>query len=112
MTTNEERDSAGRHPGAPAWDGDLATVSPAGLDAHDEGLKSCIANLTVQYHVIDEWRVRTAEERSVDGFEKWVERLAVVRNERRRRENQIGSSEYLDLFSTSAFEEPWGSYKS
>lgn len=29
---NEERDTAGRAPGAPAWDGDLAALSPAGLD--------------------------------------------------------------------------------
>lgn len=112
MTTNEERDSAGRHPGAPAWDGDLSTVSPAGLEAHDKGLQSCIANLTVQYHVLDGWRVRTPEERSVDGFEKWVDRLAVVRNERRRRENRTGLSEYQGLFGTSAFEEPWSSYTS
>jgi hypothetical protein len=112
MITNEERDSAGRHPGAPAWDGDLTTLSPAGLEKHDNGLTACIANLTVLYHVFDGWRVRTPQERSADGFEKWVARLAVVRNERRRREDQIGLSEYLSLFGTSAFEEPWSSEKS
>ncbi|MCA4135495.1 hypothetical protein [Arthrobacter sp. M4] len=113
MITNEERDSAGRHPGAPAWDGDLTTLSPAGLEKHDNGLTACIANLTVLYGVLDSpaWRVRTPEERRADGFEKWVARLAVVRNERRRREDQIGISEYMSLFGTPAFEEPWSNDK-
>lgn len=111
MTTNEERDSAGRHPGAPAWDGDLDTVSPAGLAEHDNGLQSHIANLSVLYQVFDGWRVRTPEERSADGFEKWVERLVAVRNERRRRENQIGISEYMGLYGTPSFELPWSSDK-
>lgn len=112
MTTNEERDNAGRHPGAPAWDGDLATVSPSGLEEHDKGLQAHIANLTVHYHVFNGWRVSTSEERSGAGFEKWVDRLAVVRNERRQRENQTGLSEYQSLFGTPDFEQPWGNYKS
>lgn len=102
-----ERDNEGRLPGAPAWDGNLAAVSPSGLEEHDKGLQASIANLTVHYHVLDGWRVRTPQERSVDGFEKWVARLAVVRNERRRREEQVGLSEYMSLFGTEAWEQPW-----
>lgn len=106
---NEERDSAGRHPGAPAWDGSLATLSPAGLELHNNGLMAHIANLTVLYGVLDApaWRARTPEERRVDGFEKWVARLVAVRNERDRRERQIGLSEYLHLFGSPAWDQPW-----
>ncbi|GAB2732131.1 hypothetical protein ACX801_20145 [Arthrobacter bambusae] len=86
-------------------------MSPAGLEAHDKGLQAHIANLTVLYQVLDGWRVRTSQERSVEGFEKWVARLAVVRNERHRRENQIGFSEYMSLFGTPAFDEPWSNDK-
>lgn len=110
MTTNEERDGAGRHPGAPAWDGDLTTLSPAGLEQHDHGLAAHIANLTVRYGVIDSppWRVRTPEERRADGFEKWVARLVAVRNERNRREQQIGGlNEYMDLLSSPSADQPW-----
>jgi hypothetical protein len=110
MSTNEERDSAGRHPGAPAWDGDLTTLSPAGLEQHDNGLAACIANLTVLYRAIDNpaWRVRTPEERRADGFEKWVARLVAVRNERNRREQQVGGmGEYIHLLSSPASNQPW-----
>jgi hypothetical protein len=108
--TNGERDSAGRHPGAPAWDGRLTTLSPAGLEMHDNGLTAHIANLTVRFGVIDSpaWRVRTPEERRADGFEKWVARLVAVRNERARRENQIGGlAVYLDLLGSPAWDQPW-----
>lgn len=110
MSKNDERDAAGRHPGAPAWDGDLAALSPAGLEAHDKGLQSHIANLTVLYRVLDKpaWRVRTPQERGADGFEKWVARLAAVRNERSRREDQLGGlGEYHALFGTKSWEQPW-----
>lgn len=107
---DDERDSAGRHPGAPAWDGHLATLSPAGLEMHDNGLTAHIANLTVLYGVVDSpaWRVRTPEERRADGFEKWVARLVAVRNERNRRERQIGGfSEYVSLFGSPTWNQPW-----
>ncbi|MFJ4030217.1 hypothetical protein ACIPWF_22920 [Paenarthrobacter sp. NPDC089989] len=110
VDTDEERDEAGRHPGAPAWSGDLQTLSPAGLEMHDKGLTTHIGNLTVLYRVLTEpaWRVRTQAERSADHFEKWVERLAVVRNERNRREGQVGGLDvYLKLFSTPAWNQPW-----
>lgn len=108
---NEERDSAGRHPGAPAWDGPLTALSPAGLEMHDSGLTAHIANLTVLYGVLTTpaWRARTPEERRADGFDKWVARLVAVRNERDRRERQIGLSEYLGLFGSPAWDQPWSS---
>lgn len=44
----------------------------------------------------------------MDGFEKWVTRLVAVRNERDRRERQIGGmDEYLRLFSPPVWNEPW-----
>ncbi|MFF1831130.1 hypothetical protein [Paenarthrobacter sp. NPDC058040] len=110
VDTDEERDEDGRLPGAPAWNGDLETLSPAGLDAHDKGLVTHIGNLTVLYGVLTEpaWRVRAPEERRADQFEKWVERLAVVRNERNRRETQVGGLDvYIKLFSTPAWNKPW-----
>jgi hypothetical protein len=110
MITNEERDSAGRHPGAPAWDGDLTSSSPSALEKHDKGLTTHIGNLTVLFGVVDSpaWRVRTPEERRADGFEKWVARLVAVRNERDRRERQIGGlNEYLRLVGSPEWEQPW-----
>ncbi|MFK0007759.1 hypothetical protein ACIQTZ_11955 [Paenarthrobacter sp. NPDC090520] len=110
VDSDEERDEAGRHPGAPAWNGNLETLSPAGLEQHDKGLVTHIGNLTVLYGVLTEpaWRVRTPEERRADRFEQWVERLAVVRNERSRREGQVGGLDvYLKLFSTPAWNQPW-----
>ena len=110
MSTNDERDSAGRRPGAPAWDGDLTTLSPAGLEEHDKGLMAQIANLTVLYGVLatPAWRVRTPEERRADGFEKWVARLVAVRNERDRRERLVGDiHEYLCLAGTAVWDQPW-----
>ena len=109
--SKDERDSAGRYPGAPAWDGLLTTLSPAGLEKHDHGLTAHIANLTVLYGVIASpaWRVRTPEERRADGFEKWVARLVAVRNERNRRELQVGGfNEYVRLVGTPAWDHPWG----
>jgi hypothetical protein len=110
MIANEERDSAGRHPGAPAWAGDLTISSPAALAEHDRGLTAHIGNLTVRFGVVDSpaWRVRTPEERRADGFEKWVARLVAVRNERDRRERHVGGvNAYLDLLGSPSWEHPW-----
>jgi len=110
MSTDEERDNSGRPPGAPAWDGDLSVLSPEGLEQHSNGVASLIANLTTKYGVLSSpaWRVTTAEERRAAGFEKWVGRLVAARNERDRREKQVGGvSEYLSLLSSPAADQPW-----
>jgi hypothetical protein len=114
VTASEERDSAGRLPGAPAWDGDLSILSPVGLEQHDKGLQAQIANLTVLYGGLDNppWRVRTPKERQADGFEKWVARLVEVRNERNRREEHVGGlDEYIHLLSSPSAGEPWNPRK-
>lgn len=110
MSTNEERDNSGRPPGAPAWDGDLSVLSPQGLEQHSNGVAALIANLTTKYGVLDSppWRVTTPEERRAADFEKWVARLVEARNERHRREKQIGGvGEYMSLLSSPAADQSW-----
>jgi hypothetical protein len=110
MSTKDERDAEGRLPGAPAWDGDLAALSPAGLAEHERGLMAQIANLTVKYHVLDSprWKVETPESRQRNGFDRWVARLVDVRNQRSQREDQVGGiGPYTDLLETNAWNQPW-----
>ena len=111
ITAAEQRDDSGRAPGAPAWRGDLTTLSPANLDARDKGLSALIANLTVGHRAGTDrprWHARTPEERMADEFETWVERLVEARNEQARREDQLGGfSAYAQLINTPAWGQPW-----
>lgn len=105
-----ERDSEGRDPGAPAWSGDLETLSPAGLEEHDSGLQGYIANVTVRSEGWNDrrpWRVSTPAERRSAGLDRYVARLVEVRTERTRREREIGFNEYLRLQSSPAGHKPW-----
>ncbi len=110
MRNEFERDSEGRYPGAPAWNGDLRTVSPAGLDEHDDGLVQHIANVTVRYESWNDstpWRVATASERNTNRMEHWVRRLVECRTERDRREQEIGVSQYLQLLCSPGADLRW-----
>ncbi|GAB3750725.1 hypothetical protein [Microlunatus parietis] len=105
-----ERDREGRYPGAPAWNGDLETLSPAGLEEHDRGLQGYIANVTVRSEGWNDrrpWRVSTPAERRAAGLDRYVARLVEVRTERARREREIGFNEYLRLQASPAGHKPW-----
>lgn len=57
---------------------------------------------------IPAWRVRTPQERRASDFEKWVARLVDVRNEKERRQQQIGGiNEYIRLLGTPEADRPW-----
>lgn len=90
MTAGDERDTEGRHPGAPAWDGDLSTASAAALEAHGKGLRLLIAALTAKYEghrpAGQQWRPATATELRDARLSDWVARLVDVENERSRRD--------------------------
>ena len=90
MTDDNERDAEGRHPGAPAWSGDLAGASTAALESHESGLRSHIGNLSVKYEAQKpagrQWRPRTDAELRDAGLNRWVSRLVDVANERSKRE--------------------------
>lgn len=91
MTANEERDAEGRHPGAPAWNGDLSSASMAALEAHGKGLRFHIGALTAKYEGAHRpagrrWRAATAAELRDARLADWVARLVDVENERSMRE--------------------------
>lgn len=90
MTAEDERDTEGRHPGAPAWAGDLATASAAALEAHGKGLRLYIAALTAKYEghrpAGQQWRPATATELRDARLSDWVARLVDVENARSRRD--------------------------
>lgn len=90
MTANDERDAGGRHPGAPAWVGDLTAASSAALEIHEKGLRLHIAALTAKYEahkpVGQQWRPTTDAELRDAGLAHWVARLVDVANEQSKRE--------------------------
>ncbi len=90
MTAIDERDAEGRHPGAPAWAGDLTAASAAALEAHCKGLRLHIAAITAKYEAHrpagQRWRPATAAELDGARFGHWIARLVDAENEQSRRE--------------------------
>lgn len=90
MTADDERDDEGRHPGAPAWAGDLTAAAAAALESHESGLRRHIGNLFVKYEgqkpAGRQWRPRTDAELRDAELNRWVSRLVDVANERSKRE--------------------------
>lgn len=90
MTADDERDDEGRHPGAPAWAGDLTAASAGALESHESGLRRHIAALTANYEshkqAGQQWWPATADELRDARLDHWVARLVDVANERSRRE--------------------------
>lgn len=78
-------DSSGRHPGAPAWDGNVRDLTDDELLSRDRGLMLHISALLVRY---DSTRddAPFSPVNDLTEARPWLQRLADARNENKRRE--------------------------
>lgn len=85
------RDAQGRVHGAPAWSGDLTTLTDIELRERITSLGNHLGRCTTVWHSLDGWRAATPAELKAREWDRWVTARLAALHERDRRDNSGGA---------------------